>query len=231
LPWFYACLRKAVAWMRHLWKFNQLSGHLAPMKRMTLFIFALLIVIAAVMGSLLKSGISLRVATLIKPSELHSAQQVAQALSSRLFPELQSKKWLVYSIKENSAVAKEILVGLLEIVKTSPVGEYKVQENDCEKHCVFLSETEPTEKLSQAIFAKSLEQENSNVFRLVVSEFSLNEKFPEKCETMQRLDEDCIRAISLRDARRKMTDPSKKYFFLKKYNHNQYYLFLSEIVE
>jgi hypothetical protein len=202
------------------------------MKKVTFGIIVLVLVIGGVMGSLVTRGISLRVATLIKPSELYSSQQVAMALASRLFPELQSKKWLIYSIKEdpaadNSAFAREILVQLLKETQKSPVGEYQVRvaEEECEGHCVFLDETLQTEKIYNEFFAKRLEEEKSDVFRLSVNQFSPNEPFPQECESMQRLNEKCIRAISIRDSLRKMKDPSKKYFFLKKYNHNQYYLF------
>lgn len=218
--------------MRQLWNFKQLSVHLPAMKKVTFGIIAMVLVIAAVMGSLVTRGISLRVATLIKPSEFYSSKQVAAALAARLFPELQSKKWLIYSIKENSdthqsATAREILVELLKETQKSQVSEYQVRvaEEECENHCVFLDETAQTEKLYKEFFAKQLAEEKSNVFRLSVSQFSPNELFPKECESMQRLDETCIRAISIRDSLSKMKDPAKKYFFLKKYNHNQYYLF------
>lgn len=193
----------------------------------------MVLVIAGVMSSLVNRGISLRVATLIKPSEFYSTKQVAAALAARLFPELQSKKWLIYSIKENSennqsTIAREVFVELLKETQNSPVGEYKVRvaEEECDKHCVFLDETLQTEKIFNELFAKRLDEEKSDVFRLSVSQFSPNEEFPAECENMQRLNEKCIRAISIRDSLRKMKDPSKKYFFLKKYNHNQYYLFI-----
>lgn len=191
--------------------------------------------IAGVMGSLVFRGISLRVATLIKPSEFHSTQQVAAALAARLFPELQSKKWLVYSIAdsiaEHSPVAREILVELLNETKKSPVGEYQVRvaETDCEKHCLFLDESPLTEKMYNEMFGEQLAKEKSNVFRLLVSEFVPNEPFPPQCASMKRLNELCIRAISIRDSLRKMKDPTKKYFFLKKYNHNHYYLFIQKL--
>lgn len=218
--------------MRQPWNFNQLSGHLPMMKKVTLGIFAMVLVIAGVMSSLVNRGISLRVATLIKPSEFYSSKQVAIAMAARLFPELQSKKWLIYSINENSeskhsTIAREVFVELLNETKNSPVGEYQVRvaEDECDKHCVFLDETSQTQQISNELFAKRLDEEKSDVFRLSVSQFSPSEEFPAECETMQRLNEMCIRAISIRDSLRKMKDPSKKYFFLKKYNHNQYYLF------
>lgn len=205
------------------------------MKKVTLGIFALLLVIGGVMASLIQRGISLRVATLIKPSEFHSSAQVAQALAARLFPELQSKKWLVYSFRENTSTtepshARDLLTDLLKEVAKTPAGEYqvKVLQENCEKHCVFLSNTSETEKQTEDFFSKSLQEEGAPVFRLQVSEFSAQETFPKQCESMQRLNEECIRAISIRDSLRKMTDPTKRYFFVKKYNHNFYYLFIEK---
>lgn len=180
--------------------------------------------------SLLNTGISLRVATLIKPSEIASTKQVAQALAIRLFPELQSKKWLIYSFDQESPRARELLVDLLSEVKKTPAGEYQVRVagEDCTQHCLFLDETPQSNEIVKKTFLAKLESEQSEVFRLKVSEFVLQEEFIQECESMQRLDEKCIRSISIRDARRKMKKPEQKYFFLKKYNHNQYYLFLQK---
>lgn len=180
--------------------------------------------------SLLNTGISLRVATLIKPSEVSSTKQVVQALAIRLFPELQTKKWLIYSFDKDSPRARELLVEFLSEVKKTPAGEYQVRVagEECQQHCLFLDETSQSNEAVKKNFTAKLEAEQSDVFRLKVSEFSLEEKYIEECESMQRLDEKCIRSISIRDARRKMKKPEQKYFFLKKYNHNQYYLFLQK---
>lgn len=190
----------------------------------------MLVMIAGFMMSLLNTGISLRVATLIKPSEISSTKQVAQALVIRLFPELQTKKWLIYSFENDSTRARELLVDMLAEVKKTPVGEYQVRvaSEECSLHCLFLDETPQSHEAVKKFFSTKIDEEGSDVFILKVSEFSSEESFIEECESMQRLDEKCIRSISIRDARRKMKNPEQKYFFLKKYNHNQYYLFLQK---
>lgn len=209
---------------------QQVIWFAACMTKVPIFLFMMLVMIAGFMMSLLNSGISLRVATLIKPSEISSTKQVAQALAIRLFPELQTKKWLIYSFENESPRAKELLVEFLAEVKKTPAGEYQVRVagEECEKHCLFLDETPQNHETVQQIFSVKLEAEQSDVFRLKVGEFDLQEPFLQECDSMQRLDEQCIRAISIRDSRRKMKNPDQKYFFLKKYNHNQYYLFFQK---
>lgn len=200
------------------------------MPKVPIFLFMMLVMIAGFMMSLLNTGISLRVATLIKPSEIASTKQVAQALAIRLFPELQTKKWLIYSFDQESPRARELLVDLLSEVKKTPAGEYQVRVagEECTQHCLFLDETPQSNEIVKKTFLTKLDSEQSDVFRLKVSEFVLQEEFIQECDSMQRLDEKCIRSISIRDARRKMKKPEQKYFFLKKYNHNQYYLFLQK---
>ncbi len=180
------------------------------------------------MVHLFNAGISLRPATLIKPSEIISTKQIAQAVVVRLFPEMQSKTWLIYNPKPVSDFSKELLFEILREVQKTPAGEYSVSERgaSCEKHCVFIDDNNNTHFVYQERFAGGMEKEGEPIFRIQVIGFTGTEEFPPECETMQRLDERCIHAVSIRSALRKMKDPSKKYFFLKKYNHNQYYLFV-----
>lgn len=199
------------------------------MRRFPFFLIMMVVMITGFMVHLYKSGISLRPATLIKPSEIHSPGQVAQAVVVRLFPEFQSKKWLIYNPKPSTEFTKIFFLVLLREVKTTPAGEYRVSEDgkSCDKHCIFVDETESTHSFYQERFAPLMENETEPTFRIQMIEFTGTEVFPPECESMQRLDEKCIHAVSIRSALPKMKDPAKKYFFLKKYNHNQYYLFVS----
>lgn len=202
-----------------------------PMKKLPFVIIMILIaIVGAVMISLLRSGISLRVATLIKPSEIISTKQVAQAVVVRLYPDLQTKKWMIYQTPPQSALPKELFENILEEIKKTPVGEFELKTSfeDCGKHCAFLVDSEAFKSLFEKKFAEknNEQQAEPEYFRLVIYQFDRTEPFLEECETMQRLDEKCIRSLSIRDAQRKMKDATKKYFFLKKYNHNDLFLFL-----
>lgn len=223
---------KPLAYARQLWKIRGLSVLLGLMKKVPFVIMmALITIVGAVMISLLNSGISLRVATLIKPSDFVSTKQVAQAVVVRLFPDLQSKKWMIYEMSPASPMDTELFQNISQEIKNTPVGDYELKTSldDCGKHCAFvIHNSEHKEMYTQKFFApldspQSIEPEH---FRLVVQHFDRTESFIEECETMQRLDEKCIRSLSIRDARRKMKDVTKKYFFLKKYNHNDFFLFL-----
>lgn len=200
------------------------------MKKVTWLLMGLCFLITAAMVSLFRSGISLRAATLIKPSELNSVNEVTEALVVRLYPEFQSKKiLLVAPSAQTKDWAIPFLVSLRERLQKTPLaGEIKfaISPNECEKKCVFYN---PTDNSVPEKFQTELTKEDSSVFRLHLWEFSRNETWKPECESMQRLNEECIRAVSIRESLRKMKDPSKKYFFLKKYNHNEYYLFLEAL--
>ncbi len=203
------------------------------MKKVTWLVIGLCLIITAAMISLFRSGISLRVATLIKPSEFHSVDGVAEALVVRLYPEFQSKKILIVVTTDNEgkAWAIPLLVSLRERLQATPLKgdmEFLTQAQDCVKKCVFYN---PSEELAREIrekFQTELTAEKSPVFRLHIWQFSREEAWKPQCESMHRLTEECVRAVSIRESLRKMKDPKKKYFFLKKYNHNEYYLFLEK---
>lgn len=200
------------------------------MNRFPIFIFMMMVMIAGVLMSLWRQGVSLRVATLIKPSEWSHSTQISQALLKRLYPDLQSKKIMIVVSQESKATELVQKIGEelnQEVVQTSVGHLQKITSTSlCQaQHCLLLATTK--EELSQVEkeYQQTLSEEDSKVFRLDVIQFVRDEPFIESCNKMKRLNDECIRSLSIRDAKRKMTDPQKKYFFLKKYNHNRFYLF------
>ncbi len=192
-------------------------------------IMILITIIAAIMIKLLTSGISLRVATLIKPSEFVSTKQVAQAAVVRLYPDLQTKKWMIYQAQRETSATNELLQNILDEIKKTPVADFELKPNleDCGKHCAFLiNDAQSNDLYIQKFVRKNESSYEPEHFRLVVYQFDRTEPFIQDCESMQRLDDKCIRSISIRDAQRKMKELTKKYFFLKKYNHTDFFLFL-----
>jgi hypothetical protein len=211
-------------------EFQWLIWLCGAVKKIRVLLIVMILIITGCMLYLLSRGISLRTATLIKPSEMNSLKQVAQALTVRLYPELQSKSWLIYKASPESSRARELLVNFLVDIKTTPLTNYEIKTSaeDCMSHCLFINETEQSNEIYKKAFAEKLTMERSQIFRLNVIEFDRTENFIEECDSMQRLDEKCIRSLAIRDSLRKMKDPTKKYFFLKKYNHNDYYIFLEK---
>lgn len=153
-----------------------------------------LFIITACMVYLTTQGISLRLATLIKPSQIKSAEEVSAALFMRLFPEINEQLEVVIHGESLNEFTQKVVAQFTE----------KVHEHH-------------------------KAGENRGAIQLYVIEFSGRSfNVSEKCLKMQRLNQACIRELGLKSAERKMKNPNMKYFFLKKYNHSDYYLFVEK---
>jgi hypothetical protein len=58
--------------------------------------------------------------------------------------------------------------------------------------------------------------------------FYNNELVPDLCENQKRLTIDCLIPLSVRDVKKKIKDPTQLYFFLRKYNDRDYFLFVQQ---
>ncbi|MNT70179.1 hypothetical protein D3C72_2085370 [compost metagenome] len=52
----------------------------------------------------------------------------------------------------------------------------------------------------------------------------------QECDAQQRLHLDCLVPVSIREVQKKIKDPSKLHFFLRKYNERDYFLFVQKEV-
>lgn len=199
-------------------------------------IFALLIlagfIITACMLYLVFSGVSLRPATLIRPSPHQDPSATARATAQRLFAEFRSHQLVLASAEGPNGLGAEILdlvQAFAPEISGHPVVERSMSEglDGCE-FCWI--RTPPTEALDLApgrYLTSTIIPSGLPYMTLNVLEFSdPHAPVPPDCETLQRLDLRCLKALAIRESVRKMKDPKQRYFFLRKYNHRDFFLFV-----
>jgi hypothetical protein len=207
------------------------------MKKIIVILTLASLIIVAAMVSLVKKGISLRINTLIKPSEISANDEnVAPAIAKRLFPDLQSSDILIIGLPINNprlaAITEKFIKETATLLKR-PINTAANKTNlkDCTRLCVVITSPMESQELEKNIYIESaVAPLGRNYFTLNIAEFDtsvdMNGAEMENCEKEKFLDFKCLALISLRDSKRKMKDPTKKYFFMKKYQDRGHYLFL-----
>ena len=175
------------------------------MKKIILLIALAFFIITACMVYLLKTGISLAPAVLIKPSHYDSEPTVVAAVVQRLFPQLsQYKRWGVSSAETSQALAEMVV-------------------------------TEIRNKHSDVALTRDIAVDNPNTLssegsarlyiqRFVRTGFSLSAE----CERMKRLNYKCFVEVSLHKSRRKIKDDGKKYFLMTSYLEKHFLLLIED---
>lgn len=175
------------------------------MKKIILLITLASFVIIACMVYLIKVGISLSPAVLIKPSQYESESTVVAAVVQRLFPHLsQYKRWGVTSEIKSQTLAE--MVGAEIRNKHSAVA---LTIDAAVNSTNMLSSEGPT--------------------RLYVHRFArTNFPLSRECESMKRLNYKCFVEVSLHKSRRKIKDDGKKYFLMTSYLEKHFILLVEE---
>jgi hypothetical protein len=209
------------------------------MKKLIVLLSLGFMIISGAMIYLLTNGISLHMATLIKPSVASSdLKNVAQALVLRMYPEFQSSHYILWGrlpevedegalfllIKEEYQRIFHRNVQLIPDASKSTIEELK----SCASPCwIFTAkdranELEPNEFINGYI--KPLSQPYINV---TIIPFATGVKAPAACLNEKRLKLECLTALAIEGAERKIKT-SDRYFFLKKYNEKDFFLFIQE---
>lgn len=172
------------------------------MKKVIALIVFASFVIAACMVYLLKSGISLSPAVLIKPSHFSSQEQIADGVVRRLFPQLnENSQW------QTKTPTAGLLSSILDVIRAQhPRVTIEAQNLDPE------------------IQLESGERPTLYVHVFPTSDFSLSKE----CEAMKRLNYKCFVEISLHKSRRKMKSDGKKYFLMTSYLERHYLVLVEE---
>ncbi|MNL22704.1 hypothetical protein D3C87_1440610 [compost metagenome] len=99
----------------------------------------------------------------------------------------------------------------------------------CEKPCWLLISKEVANELTINSFIEEkiapLKKEFINISFL---SFEKNEAVAEKCDQEKRLTLDCIGPVSVREVQKKLKDPAQRYFFLRKYNDRDFFIFIQK---
>lgn len=209
------------------------------MKKIIVILTLASLIIVAAMVSLVKKGISLRANTLITPSEITTNDEnVAPAIAKRLFPDLQSSDILIVGIPANNPRLNGItekFFSEITLLLGHPINKAidKTDLKNCAKLCVVLTPPTDSQELETNFYIEStVSPLKRHFFTLNISEFDPTETVDtaimDNCEKEKFLDLKCLSLISIRDSKRKMKNPAKKYFFMKKYQDRGHYLFIQK---
>lgn len=210
------------------------------MKRLTVLLILGFALIAACMIYLVKNGISLRSAPLISPSVMDDDMtNVGDALVSRLFPDLQTDHDMVLGLlpetDESRALLQKAAAAHERIFGRKPNliadGERATDEElrTCEKSCwILVDRARANEMTPNDFIERRLKPLGRTYFTVTWVPFRPGAEVTTECLQEKRLTLDCIVPLSIHEARKKMRDPSKRYFFLRKYNESDHFLFTQE---
>lgn len=194
------------------------------------------LVITACMIYLVKNGISLRSAPMIKPSVIaDDSSNIAHNVILRLAPELMVKRFVLLGILPTNEEARRVLLQIQqehqEVLDESITfidGLSATQEtiSACPQPCwILMPQSGANELRPNSFIEKHILPISNSYISLTWLQFK-NEQMdiPEKCILEKRLDLECLQIVSVQDVRRKMKDKSQRYFFMRKYNESDYFL-------
>ena len=208
------------------------------MKRLAFILAICFALISACIIYLLKSGISIRSAPLIRPSLMTGdLRHVARAVILRLSPELQNARYVLWGVPSTSESQHliELLRAEAEELHQKPVDLVATAEamttaelKRCKKPCWLLLPAESANelKLNSFIASKlpSEQGEKSNHINITLLPFTRGGEAPESCVAQKRLTLDCLKILAVHESQRKMRS-AELHFFLRRYLDRDYFLF------
>lgn len=204
------------------------------MKLVNVLLVACLAVISAVVIYLVIDGTALRSAGVIKPTVLDSENKLLpKSVALRLFPEFQSSEntlWLaspqlqpklasiVASIHNYYTTLKTPSVPELILVNSITQASEMTNSQNA-KWWVFESEN------TAVLEAIRKKQASPNI--IYVNEFKRDEAVSPNCETEKMLSRECLKVVAVREVKKKFRT-EQRYFFMRRYNDHEFYLFIEE---
>lgn len=192
-----------------------------------------------VMIKVTRDGVSIRSAPIISPSPQGEAgKNISVAVVTRLFPDFQNASYVVVGSPADMTSAEQIINDL----KVAYEGQFKksitLLKDDgqlnlekiaqCAIPCwILTSETQAHELSNENPVPQILNKlEGIQHFSLTLIPFSNVPETSEECVAEKRLSLHCIIPLSIHQVRKKFKDPAIAYFFMRKYQDRDYFLFI-----
>lgn len=205
-------------------------------------IFSLLglgfVIVMACMIYLLRSGVSIRTAPIIKPSPVgEDFSNVGQGSFLRLFPDLQKSHYIVWGVSQNSGEVQMTLA----IMRERTLAELKTPVNmiyeglkatradleKCARPCWILMPEEGAHELARNNWIEdNLKPLNEEYATITWINFDRHVEVPKACIEEKRLDIECLKLVSVNEVARKMKEDNGRNFFMRKYMDRDYFLFV-----
>ncbi|KYG63852.1 hypothetical protein AZI86_13620 [Bdellovibrio bacteriovorus] len=198
------------------------------------------VIIIVCLVYLLRSGVSIRTAPIIKPSIVSpDFTNVPQGLFLRLFPDIQQSHYILWSVSQNSAEVQQTLSIMKEraekelrqpvqFIYNGPKATLE-EVKACARPCwILFPEDQANELKSNDWINTRLKPLDRPYFTISWIAFHRDITVPEPCIKEKRLDLECLKVVSIQEVRRKMKEESARYFFMRKYMDSDYFLFLED---
>lgn len=210
------------------------------MKKVTVIFCIAFVIITACLIYLVRHGISLRSAPLIKPTLIsEDGKNIADHTVLRLFPEFQSAKYLVLGILPTNAESVQLLENLRIDYESRFHRKVSWIQNgqlasgpellQCEAPCWILLPREAANELAPLNWVtERLRPLLQPYFTLSVIDYVRDEPVPEACESEKRQTLKCLESVSVREVHKKLKLQNQRYFFMRKYNDTDYFLFIEK---
>lgn len=198
------------------------------------------VLITATIVFIIRSGVSIRTAPIIKPSIISpDFNNVFQGISLRLFPDFQQAEFVLWGIPESSLEAQNTLSQLQKKVEAEMGTSISILRNgltatqqdiqNCARPCwVLLPEDSAHELTANMWVNENLRPSGSTYFTITWVQFNRTSTVPEYCTKEKRLDLECLKKVSIQEVSRKIKAPDRRYFFMRKYLDRDYFLFIEE---
>jgi hypothetical protein len=165
-------------------------------------------------------------------------QNIAAGIVFRLSPEFQNAHYVLWGFLPQSGESWKVFelikaeyekilqrnVNLLANAETASLEEIR----SCEKPCWLLLPKEKANELTSNEFIdRKVRPLGQGYFNVTWVPFSKPEDVPQYCIEEKRLTLECLRVLAIQESQKKM-HPGNQYFFMKKYNEKDFFLFFQE---
>lgn len=209
------------------------------MKSFAIFFGIFCVAATVIMLKLTLDGVSIRSAPIISPSPQGTEyKNVASSVVNRLFPDFQmadvvligsptdlkSGPQIIDDLKSN--YIKQFRKAVTLLADDGNLTEEMISQ--CEKPCWILTSDARANELSEYNAIPQILNSMKNVrhFHItLISFFGVPEPTPD-CIAEKRLSLQCLIPLSIHEVRKKFKDPSVDYFFMRKYQDRDYFLFI-----
>lgn len=191
------------------------------------------------MVNLTRGGVSIRSAPIIGPSPQGAEyKNVAVGVVTRLFPDFQQAGYVVIGRASDLKMGPQIINDLKLAFEAQFKQNVRLIADDtnltletlanCEKPCwILTSENQANELSENNRLPKMLDSLKSvNHFHLTLIPFSKVPNPSEACIAEKRLSLSCLIELSIHEVSKKFKDPMVSYFFMRKYQDRDYFLFI-----
>lgn len=191
------------------------------------------------MVNLTRGGVSIRSAPIIGASpQGQEYKNIASSVLNRLFPDFQMSNYVVIGSPLNLKMGPQIINDMRMLYEeqfkkvVTLISDDGTLTEDAIKKCsqpcwILTSEDQANELTIENKIPQILNKtEGVKHFSITLIPF---EKIPEPsqdCIAEKRLDLKCLIDLSLHEVRKKFKDPAESYFFMRKYQDDDYFLFI-----